>query len=323
MTPVSRRKALLAMGAASLSRPALAQSFPARPVQLVVPFGAGGGTDILARHFAAAAARMGVSMLVVPMGGQGGARGTRYVLQSAADGYTLLFGTMGSNVLTPMLNDIGFQPDSFEPVAIVAATTHVFCVAGDSAIQSMADLLREAQKGQLSYASAGAGSVGHVVMEVLSRKTRLEFLHIPYSGSAEALNAVLGHHVNLTLPTTGSALPSIRSGQIRALAVTAEARSPQAPEIPTTRELGVDVLCANWRGILAPKGIPVPAREFLTDLSQRISNEPEFVRQATLAEGEPPVFRDAAAFANQIQNEMNEYREITVALRTPTSGGPR
>jgi tripartite-type tricarboxylate transporter receptor subunit TctC len=315
MIHISRRGMLTTLGAASLARTAWAQPFPSRQIQLIVPFGAGGGTDILARHFAAAAGRMGISMLVVPMGGQGGARGTRHVLQSAADGYTLLFGTMGSNVLTPMLNDVGFQPESFDPVAVVAATTHVFCVAGDSAIQSMADLLKEAQRTSLSYASAGAGSVGHVVMEVLSRKTNLEFLHIPYSGSAEALNAVLGHHVNLTLPTTGSALPSIRSGQIRALAVTAESRSPEAPEIPTAREAGVDLLCANWRGILAPKGTPVAIREFLTELARRIAAEPEFARQATLAEGEPPVFRDAAGFAAQIRREIDEYREITIALR--------
>ena len=307
-----RRGFLATAGAALLARPALAQ---ARPIQLVVPFAAGGGTDIVARHFANAASRFGTAMVVMPMPGGGGARGSRYVLDAAADGNTLLFGTMGSNVLTPMMNDVGFQPDSFAPVAIIAATTHVFCVAGTSPIQTMTDLLATARRRSVSYSSAGVGSVGHVVMEVFARRTNIEFLHIPYTGSAGALAAVLGGHVDMTLPTTGSALPSIRDGQIRPLAVTAANRSVEAPDIPTTREAGVDVLVANWRGILAPPGTPAATRSALTDLSRRIVADPEFVRQASHAEGEPPIFVDGDGFGRQIAAEMAEYRDVIATMR--------
>lgn len=308
----TRRGLLAAAGAAMLARPALAQ---ARPIQLVVPFAAGGGTDIVARHFANAASRFGTTMIVMPMPGGGGARGSRYVLDAAADGNTLLFGTMGSNVLTPMMNDVGFQPDSFAPVAIIAATTHVFCVAGHSPIRTMGELLATARSRNVSYSSAGVGAVGHVVMELFARRTNIEFLHVPYTGSAGALNAVLGGHVDMTLPTTGSALPSIRGGQIRALAVTAVARSAEAPEIPTTREAGVDVLVANWRGILAPPAMPAAARSALTELCRRIVADADFAQQTAFAEGEPPVFVDGEGFGRQIAAEMAEYRDVIATMR--------
>ena len=312
---VSRRRLLAAAGITGLARPAFAQGFPARQIQLIVPFAAGGGTDIVARYYASAAQRLGISMLVVPMPGGGGARGSRHVLQSAPDGHTVLFGTMGSNVITPMMNDVGFQPDSFDPIAIVAATTHVFCVSATSPIKSMADLVSAARSGALSYSSAGVGAVGHVVIELFSRRTGVEFLHVPYTGSAEALNAVLGRHVEMTLPTTGSAMPTIRNGIIRALAITAEARSTVAPEIPTMREAGFDLLVANWRGILAPKNTPAAVRDALTDLSRRIVSDPEFVQQATQAEGEPPIFRDGAGFARQVASEVAEYKDIVASMR--------
>lgn len=309
------RRHVLAAAALGLARPALAQGFPSRPIQLVVPFAAGGGTDIVGRHFANAASRFGTTMIVVPMPGGGGARGSRFVLEAAPDGHTLLFGTMGSNVLTPMMNDVGFQPDSFEPIAIVAATTHVFCVAAASPLRSMQDLLVAARERSVSYSSAGVGSVGHVVVEQLALRTGLEFLHVPFTGSAGALNAVLGRHVDMTLPTTGSAMPTIRAGQIRALAITAEARSAEAPDIPTTRESGVDLLVANWRGILAPRNTPPAVREVLTELSRRIVADAEFARQTTHAEGEPPIFRDGAEFGRQIQAETAEYRDIVARMK--------
>ena len=152
-------------------------------------------------------------------------------------------------------------------------------------------------------------------MELFAKRSGLEFLHVPYTGSAGALNAVLGRHVDMTLPTTGSALPAIRAGQIRALAITADARSAEAPETPTTREAGVDVVVANWRGILAPRGTPAAVRDALSDLCRRVVADPDFVRQATHAEGEPPVFRDGKGFAEQIRTEMAEYRDTILAMR--------
>lgn len=315
MSHLSRRCLLAALVTSPLARPAFAQGFPARQIQLIVPFAPGGGTDLVARHYVSAAGRFGVNMQVVPLPGAGGARGTRQVAQSAADGHTLLFGTMGSNVTTPMLNDVGFHPDSFDPIALVGAPSFIFAVGAQSDIRSLADLVQAARRSQLTYGSAGAGSSTHVAMEIFSRRVGVELLHVPFNGSAEALTAVLGRHVDMALPTSGSGLPLIRAGQIRGLAITAETRSPEAPDIPSVREAGVEFVFYNWRGVLAPKGTPAPVRAFLTDLSRRIVADPEFVVQSTRAEGEPPLFRDAEAFAQQIAREVEEQREVTASMR--------
>ncbi len=310
------RRAVLGVAAAlPLARPGIAQGFPARPIQLIVPFAPGGGTDISARHYANAAARLGVPMQVVPMAGAGGARGSRTAAEAAPDGYTLLFGTMGSTITAALLHSVGYQPDSFDPIAIVGTPSFIFAVGGQSAIRSVADLVAAARRTQISYGSAGAGSSTNLVVELFARRIGAEFLHIPFNGSAEALTAMLGGHVELTVPTTGSTLPPMRSGHVRGIAITAEARSAEAPDLPTLRESGVDLVFYNWRGILAPRGLPREVAASLTDLSRRIVAEPEFARQFTHAEGEPPVFRDSAAFARQIAEETEAQRDIVAALR--------
>ncbi len=313
--PQTTRRAFLSAAAAALASPAVAQAFPQRQIQLIVPFAPGGGTEIVARHYAMAATRLGVSMQVVPLAGAGGARGTRQVAQATPDGYTLLLGTMGSNVTTPMLNDVGFQPDSFDPIALVGAPSFIFAVNAQSAIRTMADLVTAAKRSQLSYGSAGAGSSTHVALEIFSRRVGIELLHVPFNGSAEALTAVLGGHVDMALPTTGSGLPPIRSGHIRGIGITADTRSAEAADIPTVKETGVDFVFYNWRGILAPKGTPQPVRALLTDLSRRIVEDPEFAAQSTRAEGEPPIFRDAETFARQIAQEVAEQRDVTASMR--------
>jgi tripartite-type tricarboxylate transporter receptor subunit TctC len=316
MGDISRRGALAALGAATLARPALSQPpFPAQQIQLIVPFAAGGGTDLVARHYAAAAGRLGVSMQVVPLPGAGGARGTRQVAQAAPDGYNLLFGTMGSNVTTPMLNDVGYRPDSFDPIAIVGAPSFIFVVDSRSSIGSMQELVGEAKKRSLTYGSAGAGSSTHVALALFSRRVGIEMLHIPFNGSAEALTAVLGRHVDLALPTTGSGLPTIRQGAVRGLAITSSERSKEEPSIPTVKETGVDFTFYNWRGILAPKGTPKSVRDMLTDLSRRIVADPEFILHSTRAEGEPPTFLDGEAFQQQMLREVEEQVEITTLMR--------
>jgi 2-methylcitrate dehydratase PrpD len=163
---------------------------------------------------------------------------------------------MGSNVTTPMLNNVGYRPDSFDPIAIVGAPSFIFVVDSRSSIGSMQELVGEAKKRSLTYGSAGAGSSTYVALALFSRRVGIEMLHIPFNGSAEALTAVLGRHVDLALPTTGSGLPSIRQGAVRGLAITSSERSKEEPSIPTVKETGVDFTFYNWRGILAPKGTP-------------------------------------------------------------------
>ena len=317
MTLIPRRTALAAAASAlALPRPARAQGFPARQIQLVVPFAAGGGTDLVARHYAAAATRMAnVQMQVVPMPGAGGARGSKFVAEAAADGHTLLFGTMGSNITAPLLNDVGYQPESFEPIGIVSAPSFVFAVRPDFPAGTLQELVAQARRQRLTYGSSGAGGSAHVAMELFSRRAGAEFRHVPFNGSAEAVVAVMGRHVNLALPSTGSVLEQIRTGQIRGIAMTGDTRTPEAPSLPTVKESGVDFSFTTWRAILAPRGTPAPVQAFLVDLSARIAQDREFVEQTTRVEGEPPIFVGGEAFRRQLERETTEQREIAPTLR--------
>lgn len=317
MNRMTRRAALVASAAAlSLPRLAEAQAFPSKQIQLIVPFSAGGGTDLVARHYAAAAARLAsIQIQVVPMAGAGGARGSKHVAEAAPDGHTLLFGTMGSNITAPLLNDVGYQPDSFEPIAIVSAPSFVFAVRPDFAAQSLQDLIAQGRRQRLTYGSSGAGGSAHVAMELFSRKVGVEFRHVPFNGSAEAVVAVMGRHVNMALPSTGSVLEQIRSNQIRGIAMTGEQRTPEAPQIPTVREGGIDYSFVTWRAILAPRGTPAAVQQVLVDLSARISQDREFIEQTTRVEGEPPTFVGGEDFRRQYARETSEQREIAPVLR--------
>lgn len=317
MTNLTRRAALAASATAlALPRLASAQTYPSKQIQLIVPFSAGGGTDLVARHYAAAAARIAdVQIQVVPMPGAGGARGSKHVAEATPDGYTLLFGTMGSNITAPLLNDVGYQPDSFEPIAIVSAPSFVFAVRPDFQAQTLQDLLALSKRQRLTYGSSGAGGSAHVAMALFSRKAGVEFRHVPFNGSAEAVVAVMGRHVNMALPSTGSVLEQIRSNQIRGIAMTGDQRTPEAPQVPTVRESGVDFSFATWRAVLAPRGTPAAVQHTLVDLSARVSQDREFIEQTTRVEGEPPAFVGGADFRRQYERETAEQREIAPDLR--------
>jgi tripartite-type tricarboxylate transporter receptor subunit TctC len=318
MSQLTRRAALVGLSAITLAAPriAIAQGFPARQIQLIVPFAAGGGTDLVARHYAAAAARLqNVAIQVVPTAGAGGARGSKLVAEAPADGHTLLFGTMGSNITAPLLNDVGYQPDSFEPIAIVSAPTFIIAARPDFAGKTMAELIVQARRQRLTYGSSGAGGSAHVAMELFARKAGVEFRHVPFNGSSEAVVAVMGRHVNLALPSTGSVLEQVRSGQIHGIVITADERTPQAPQIPTVKESGIDFSFATWRAVLAPRGTPPAIQQFLVELSARVTQDAEFIAQATRVEGEPPIFVGGANFRRQLERETAEQREIAPTLR--------
>jgi tripartite-type tricarboxylate transporter receptor subunit TctC len=317
MTRLTRRAALLTPAALlALPLPARAQSFPSKQIQLVVPYSAGGGTDVVARQFAAAAGRIAnVQIQVVPMPGGGGTRGSKHVAEATADGYTLLFGTLGSNITAPLLNDVGYRPDSFEPIAIVSAPSFIFATKPDFQVRTLQELIALSKRQRLTYGSSGAGGSAHVAMELFAKKAGAEFRHVPFNGSSEAVVAVMGGHVSLALPSTGSALQQIRAGQIRGIAITSDERTPQAPDIPTVKEGGVDYSFATWRAVLAPKGTPAAVQQFLLDLSGRVTRDPEFVTQATRVEGEPPTFVGGAEFRRRYEQETAEQRELAPSLR--------
>ena len=265
---MNHRRQLLKATALALpviAAPAQAQSTwtPVRPISLVVPYPAGGPTDILARTLAVELTRdLGQSVIVENVPGGAGAIGTRRVAQSAPDGHTLVFGTNQTHATNISLlpQGGGYDPiKDFVAIAGLADLQHLVVVGNEVPVRSASELVALARKepGKLTAGSTGPGSASHLALELFKSRTGADIAHVPYKGSAPLLNDLLGHHVNLSFATTPTVLQAIQSGRLRAIAVASPNRSPFLPDLPTLAQAGVPGVEADaWLALFAPAGIP-------------------------------------------------------------------
>lgn len=253
--------------------------FPTKPIRLIVPFPAGGPTDIVARPFAQMLGeRLGQSIVVDNRGGAGGSIGAMAVTSAQADGYTLLLGTVGTNAINPSLyKKLGYDVHKdFTPLASLASAPVAVVVNVQSDIKSLADLIAKAKsKGTtIDYGSAGNGTPGHLVAEMFSRKAGIRLSHVPYKGSAPAITDLLGNQISLMFDPLQSVLPHVQSGKLRILAISSRQRSSVLPEVKTIEESGFTNFEATaWWGLFGPAGIP-------PDISKKITTEAEIVVQS-------------------------------------------
>jgi tripartite-type tricarboxylate transporter receptor subunit TctC len=241
---------------------AWAQVYPSKPIRLVVPFPAGGTTDILAR---AVAQRLtddwGQPVVVDNRPGAGGNIGTELVAKAAPDGYTLEMGTVGTHAINASIySKLPYDPvRDFAPVILVAGVPNVLVVNPAVPATSVQELIAyaKANPGKLNFASPGNGTSGHLCGELFKAMAGVQMTHVPYKGSAPALQDLIGGQVQLMFDNLPSALPQIKAGKLRALAVTSTARAPALPDAPTVAEAGVPgYAAASWFGIFAPAGTP-------------------------------------------------------------------
>lgn len=301
----------------ALTGPAFSQDYPSRPIQLVVPYTAGGGTDLVARYFASVASKfVDVPVRVVTMPGAGGTRGTKYVADSEPDGYTLVFGTFGSQITAPVIQDVGYQPEDFEPVAIMSAPSFMIVVHPDSQLTDLDSFVEHvrANPGQVRYGSSGAGGSAHYMMALMADQLGLDMVHVPFNGSAEAVANVMGGHVETAALSTGSAVGGIQAGQLRALAHTAAGELPAFPEIPSFRAAGHDFEFYTWRGIFAPEGTPDDVLQFLDELARQVGEDPEYKRLVAAAEGEETAVIGREQLVGQYAREIEAARRIAPTL---------
>eukprot|EP01136_Pigoraptor_vietnamica_P016438 Opistho-1_new@4872 len=236
--------------------------YPERPVRLVVPFGPGGSTDMVARLLAEKMGPLlGQTVLVENRGGAGGLLGAEAVAHAAPDGYTLGMATMSTHGANPAVSPrLPYDAiRDFAPITNVVAVPSVFVVHPDVPARTMQEfiVLAQAQPGRLSFASPGVGSLGHVNIELFMALADIELLHVPYRGAAQAANDALSGVVDAMTDNLPSTLPHIQAGRLRALAVLAAQRSPLLPEVPTYRELGfAEMSEGGWFGLVAPAGTP-------------------------------------------------------------------
>ena len=295
-----------------------AQTYPSKPVRFIVPFAPGGPTDIFARAVSAKLAEaLGQPVVVDNRGGAGGNIGTEMVAKAAADGYTLLMGTVGTHAINPSLYPrVGFDPiRDFAPITLVADTPSLLAVHPSVPANSVRELLAiaKAKPGQLSYASAGNGTSNHLAGVLLCMMAGIEMVHIPYKGSGPALIDVLAGQVPVMFNNPASIMPHLKAGKLRALALSSATRSRLLPALPTLAESGVPGFeVRSWHGAFAPAGT---SRDIVTRLHGEIVkalSQPD-VKERFEAQGVELVGNRPEEFAAFLQKEQVKWSKVVKA----------
>lgn len=259
--------------------------FPTKPLRLVVPFPAGGPTDIVARPFAQMLGeRLGQSVIVDNRGGAGGSIGAKMVATSPPDGYTLLLGTVGTNAINPGLyKNLGYDVlKDFTPLAGLASAPVAVVVNSQSDIRSLAELIAKAKTSStpVNYGSAGNGTPGHLVAEMFSAKAGIRLTHVAYKGSAPAITDLLGNQIPLMFDPLQSVLPHVQSGKLRIIAISSRERSSALPNVKTIAESGLPNFEATaWWAVFGPAGIPPAITAKLAAEAEAVAQSPEFTKK--------------------------------------------
>jgi tripartite-type tricarboxylate transporter receptor subunit TctC len=313
-----RRRLVVAAAAAGVpwaAGSAWAQTFPDRPVNIVVPAPPGGTTDLAARAIAEDLSKsLGVSVVVQNKAGANGVVAMQSVLGSKPDGYTLYMAFSGFHVVSPNLTKLPFDTlKDVQPVAMVYIAPEVMAVRSTlEEVKTFQDLLTygKANPGKLKYASAGNGSIAHVGMEMLKGITGLDILHVPYRGTGPLLTDLLGGQVDMFLGSMPPFVPHLQSGRIRALLFTSSKRQPQFPDVPTSAELGLKgFTVASWFALYAHKDVPAPIVEQLTQAVRKVMEQPSFQKRASEL-GAEATYMGPAELARYGQSESDRWAAV-------------
>ena len=264
--------------------PAAAQEFPTKPIEVVVGFAPGGGTDMVARAISDVAAKyLGQPLVVNNKPGATGIIGSQYVYNGKPDGYTLLVAGGSETVSVPHFKTLPFNPiTDFDPVIRLMVERVGFYVRTDSPWKTMKDFIADAKQNpeKYTYGTAGVGGIHHASMLVTEKRTGIRMINVPQKGGAENLTALAGGHVNVAMASPNEAYALVQGGRVRCLAITALERSPTEPNAPTMRELGYDVYIDNQKGFVVRKGVPAPIRQKLHDAVKKAWDDPQFKASA-------------------------------------------
>jgi tripartite-type tricarboxylate transporter receptor subunit TctC len=302
---------LCAVGAGS----AWAAGYPSRPVHLVIPYPPGGSADILGRVMGKALEeQLGQPVIVDNRPGAGAIIGARYVANAPADGYTLLMGTVSSNAMTPAVNPkAGYDPvKSFTPVARLASMPFVLLARPGLHVKDFAQFLKLAKSkpGSISYGSAGLGTSNHLAGVLLSQQAGIRLTHIPYRGSAPAMNALLGGQVDAMFDLVPTSIAHIGAGTVDALATTGARRSPFLPKLPTLAELGLkDYQVTAWFGIFGPAGMPADVAKLLSQKINAALRKPDVEKQFKRLSITPEP-EAAARFSAFVKQEAKKWHRV-------------
>jgi tripartite-type tricarboxylate transporter receptor subunit TctC len=297
-----------------LALPAVA-AFPEKPLRMIVPFPPGGAADLMARGMALRlAAELGQPVIIDNRGGAGGAPAAEAVAKATPDGYTLLFGTMGTQVINPALYPkLRYDPSKdFAPISLTHITPRVLVVRSALPVKNIAELivLAKKQPGLLTYGSAGSGSSSHLSGALFESLGKVDMVHVPYKGSAPALMDLLAGRIDMSFDSYTVYEEHIKSGKVRALGVTSKVRMGILPQVPTIAEAGLlDYDVSNWLGLLAPAGTPKDALATLHAALGRAMATPA-LRQQLIDLGIEPTFGRPEDFGLLIRTELPKWAEL-------------
>jgi len=320
-SPMTRKRTLLALltGATFIAVAPLqafgqsASDYPNKPIELVVPFGAGGGTDVLARVTAEAAKKHSSQPItVINRPGASGSIGLTEVVNARPDGYKIAMVTVEMAII-PHMGIAKFSPESdFTPLVRLNADPIVLAVSAESPWKTIEEMIEAAKKSKepLRFGNAGTGGVSHLAAVALQQKSGTTFTHAPFQGNAPAVVALLGGHIDAVTASPSEVFSFVQTGKLRALAVLADQRLGGAfAQVPTMKERNIDLSVGTWRGLAAPKGLPADVLARLSAIAIKTANEPA-VKEAMEKQNLGYSVADGEAFRKQIANDSALYKQL-------------
>jgi tripartite-type tricarboxylate transporter receptor subunit TctC len=298
--------------------PAQAQSYPSKPIRVVVPFPPSTGVDITTRLFAPDMSEaLGQQIVVDNRAGAASTIGAAVVARAAPDGYTLLAASASTASAQSLVKDLPYQLGDLAPVALLASSPFLLVIHPSLPAKNVKELvaIAKARPGQMSFASAGIGSSPHLTGELFKMQARIDMLHVPYKGNPQALSDLIGGQVSMTFVNPLSAMPHVKSGRVRAIASTSEKRSAVAPDLPTIAESGLPGFeSGTWFALMAPAGTPRDIVTRLNATAAKVAARKE-VRERLMANGAEPQGGTPEQVGAFVRTEIAKWSKVIAAAR--------
>lgn len=314
-----QRRHILQAAAAALTLPGLAraQSYPVKPIRYIVPVAAGGGSDMIGRVVTERWARaLGQNIVVENLSGGGGVVACQATVRAAADGYTLMQAYVATHGTTPATRKVSYDAvRDFSPIGMIGATPNVLVVNASVPARNVKEFIDYVKRnpGRLNYGSAGPGSLTHLTMELFKQEAGLFITHIPYRGIAPATNDLIAGQTQALFPGLAAAMPHLRSGRLRALAVTGNKRSPLLKDVPTLEESGFKGFDAmQWYGVAGPAGMPQPVVRQLNETLASVLRAPDMAEKLS-AEAVTPWVMSPDEFGQYMRSEITRWTALAKA----------
>ena len=312
------RRALLAAAVLLIATAVFADTYPSRPVRIIVPTPAGGPVDVMARLIAnALPAQLGQNVFVENKPGAGNTIGSKLVAQADPDGYTLMVSAASGLIMSPMIiKNAGYDASSFDPIALIAETPQVLVINPQLPFKSVAELVAyaKANPGKLNYSTGGIGTLPHLNAELFKSVSGADIVHVPYKGGGPSLTGVVAGEVQMTFDTLATSLQLIRADKLRALAIVGPKRAPDLPDVPAMPEIGYPAVTSGaWTALLAPKGTPP---EIVAKLNAAVNAalKAEPMKSALAKIGAQPRGGTPADLAAHMARETAKWQPIVASL---------